>query len=119
MESNCISSTLVPTVANVTSWQRCTSDSLRNKNEDTKGTQRKSKKEPLRSMIQGLPGAGKTMVITLLVEYTSNQYLDGHMGHEAQCIASMNTMAALIGGSTIRGFGEVPIGEEHASAKKT
>ena len=37
--------------------------------EASKSSQQKSKHEPLRSMIQGLAGASKTMVTTLLVEY--------------------------------------------------
>ena len=68
-------------------------------------------------MIQRLPGAGKTMVITLLVEYFE-PVLGWSHGHGFQCIANMNTMAALIGGSNIHSFGEVPIGDEQASAKK-
>ena len=90
---------------------------LMEKAEDSKGTQRKSKKEPLRSMIQGLPGAEKTMVITLLVKYFET-ILGWTHGKEFQCIASMNTMAALIGGATIHSFGEGPIGEDMANTKK-
>ena len=58
-------------------------------------------------MIQGLPGAGKTMVITLLVGFFEAVLGRTH-GVEFACIASMNTMAAVIGGSTIHSFGEVP-----------
>ena len=68
-------------------------------------------------MIQGLPGAGKTMVITMLVEYFESVLGWSH-GVEFACIASMNTMAALIGGSTIHSFGEVPIGEEQGNTRK-
>ena len=68
-------------------------------------------------MIQGLPGVGKTMVITLLVEFFES-VLGWSDGVEFACIACMNTMAALIGGSTIHSFGEVPIGDDQANSRK-
>ena len=87
------------------------------KTEAAKSQQQKSKHEPLREMIQGLPGAGKTMVITLLVEFFESVLGWSH-GVEFACIASMNTMAALIGGSTIHSVGEVPIGDGQASTRR-
>ena len=86
------------------------------KTEWLKDRQRTTKTEPLREMIQGLPGAGKTMVITLLIEFFV-VVLGWSHGVEFACIASMNTMVALIGGSTIHSFGEVPIGDEQASLR--
>ena len=87
------------------------------KTEAAKSEQQKSKHEPLREMIQGLPGAGKTMVITLSVEFFE-PVLGWSHGVEFACIAGMNTMAALIGGSTIHSFGEVPIGDDQANSRK-
>ena len=67
------------------------------KTEASKSSQQKSKREPLRSMIQGLPGAGNTMVITLLAEYFESVLGWSH-GQEFACIARMKTIVALIRG---------------------
>ena len=105
-----------PQTINGVSLRACINDWYKKKTEWVKSRQRTTKTEPLREMIQGLPGAGKTMVITLLIEFFV-VVLGWSHGVEFACIASMNTMAALIGGSTIHSFGEVPIGDEQASLR--
>jgi hypothetical protein len=72
--------------------------------------------EPTRMMIQGLPGAGKSQVIKWIREFF-DQVLGWTHGSEYVCIASMNTMAALIGGFTIHSFGMVPVSQQHRDAK--
>ena len=67
-------------------------------------------------MLEGLPGAGKSQVIKW-VRRLFEEVLGWQHGREFICIASMNTMAALIGGMTIHSFGEVPIGDEQKNVK--
>ena len=68
--------TLIPTDGQWNVIAKMQERLFEDKVEDSKSSQRKSKTEPLQSMIQGLPGAGKTMVITFLVD-ASSQCLDG------------------------------------------
>jgi hypothetical protein len=107
---------LVPTVDQWIVIESVHERLVHEKTEGLKDRQKTTKTEPLREMIQGLPGAGKTMVITLLIEFFV-VVLGWSHGVEFACIASMNTMVALIGGSTIHSFGEVPIGDEQASLR--
>ena len=76
-------------------------------------TQQKSRVEPLRLMVHGLPGAGKSEVIKWARSFFE-KVLGWRHGREFVCIASMNTMAALIGGMTIHGFGGVPFNSDNA-----
>ena len=81
-------------------------------------SQKKSIEEPLRLMIHGLPGAGKSQVIHWVRSFFE-EVLGWKHGREFVCIASMNTMAALIGGLTIHAFGEVPFDEVQGMKKRT
>lgn len=109
--------TLTPTVDQWSVIAKMHERLVDEKTEASKSSQQKSKEEPLRSMIQRLPGAGKTMAITLLVEYFES--VPGwSRRQDFACIASMNTMSALIGGSTIHSFGEVPIGDDQATTRR-
>ena len=71
--------------------------------------------EPMRRMIQGLPGAGKSE----LIKWT-RAFFEDCMGwqHGVQfvCVASQNTMAALIGGFTNHSFGNIPRNEQQRAA---
>ena len=62
----------------------------------------------MRHMIQGLPGAGKSEVIKWIKELFEIVYGFEHGVHYV-CIASQNTMAALIGGFTNHSWGGVPV----------
>jgi hypothetical protein len=64
-------------------------------------------------MVHGLPGAGKSEVIKWARSFFE-KVLGWRHGREFVCIASMNTMAALIGGMTIHGFGGVPFNSDNA-----
>ena len=74
-------------------------------------------REPLRMMIQGLPGAGKSQVMHWIRAFFA-EVLRWTPGNEYVCIASMNSRAALIGGSTIHSFGHIPISKKAQDAKK-
>ena len=74
----------------------------------------KSTTEPLRLMIQGLPGSGKSQVIQWIRSLFQDVMGYVH-GREFICLASMNTMAALIGGMTIHSWAEVPINNDIGS----
>ena len=64
-------------------------------------------------MIHGLPGAGKSEVIKWARGFFE-EVLGWRHGREFVCMASMNTMAALIGGMTIHSFGGVPFNTDNA-----
>ena len=76
--------------------------------EHNQNKQRCSREEPLRLMIQGLPGAGKSQVIQWVRDFFE-EVLGWQHNREFVCLASMNTMAALIGGFTFHSWGEVPV----------
>jgi hypothetical protein len=84
--------------------------------EHNSNAQKRSREEPLRLMIQGLPGAGKSQVIHWVRSFFED-VLGWPHGREFVCLASMNTMAALIGGFTIHAWGEVPINAEQQQKK--
>ena len=65
--------------------------------------------EPIRHMIQGLPGAGKSELIRWLRSLFEEVFGYEH-GVQYVCVASQNTMAALINGFTNHSFGGVPVG---------
>ena len=89
---------------------------VRMRQEHNSNVQKRSREEPLRLMIQGLPGAGKSQVIQWVRNFFE-EVLGWQHGREFVCLASMNTMAALIGGSTIHAWGEVPINAEQQRKK--
>ena len=74
-------------------------------------SQQESLLEPLRMLIQGLPGAGKSQVIAW-IRKLFEEVLGWRHGREFVCLASMNTMAALIGGFTIHAWGDVPVNDQ-------
>jgi hypothetical protein len=89
---------------------------VRMRQEHNSNSQKRSREEPLRLMIQGLPGAGKSQVIQWVRSFFE-EVLGWQHGREFVCLASMNTMAALIGGFTIHSWGEVPINAEQQQKK--
>ena len=93
-------------------YARC----LRMRQEHNTNSQKKSLEEPLRLMIQGLPGAGKSQVIQWVRSFFED-VLGWEHGREFVCVASMNTMAALIGGLTIHSWGEIPVNSEKCLQK--
>ena len=84
--------------------------------EHNSNAQKRSREEPLRLMIQGLPGAGKSQVIQWVRSFFE-EVLGWQHGREFVCLASMNTMAALIGGFTIHSWGEVPVNADQQQKK--
>jgi len=64
--------------------------------------------EPLRHMIQGLPGAGKSAVIEWICRAFQEVFGFQHGVHYV-CLASQNTMASLIDGFTNHSWGGVPV----------
>jgi len=68
----------------------------------------KANEEPLRHMIQGLPGAGKSELIKWICRAFQEVFGFQH-GVQYVCIASQNTMAALIDGFTNHSWGGVPV----------
>ena len=73
--------------------------------------------EPLRVMVQGIPGSGKSRVIWWMRDLFE-QVLGWHHGREFVCLASMNTMAALIGGNTVHSWGEVAVDKSRHQARE-
>ena len=67
-------------------------------------------------MIQGLPGSGKTQVIQWIRSFFEDVMGYVH-GRDFICLASMNTMAALIGGMTIHSWAEVPVNNDVGSKR--
>ena len=74
--------------------------------------------EPLRACCLGIPGAGKSKVIKWITRFFT-EVLEWKHGVHFQCLASQNTMAALIGGSTVHTWGCIPINAAAANDKKT
>ena len=66
----------------------------------------------------GMPGAGKSTCIHLCRRFFQ-ECLHWQHGVEFQFVASMNTMAALIGGSTLHSWGQIPINASNAEDKMT
>ena len=64
--------------------------------------------EPLRHMIQGLPGAGKSALIKWICRAFQEVFGFQHGVHYV-CLASQNTMASLIDGFTNHSWGGVPV----------
>ena len=67
-----------------------------------------SHEEPLRHMIQGLPGAGKSELIKWIRRGFEELFGFQHGVHYV-CLASQNTMASLIDGFTNHSWGGVPV----------
>ena len=72
--------------------------------------------EPLRACLFGIPGAGKSHCIKLLRSFFE-ECLQWEHGVQFQFLASQNTMAALIGGSTIHSWASIPINAIDAASK--
>ena len=62
----------------------------------------------MREMIQGLPGSGKSELIKWIRRAFTEVYGYEHGVHFV-CIASQNTMAALVNGFTNHSWGGVPV----------
>ena len=70
--------------------------------------------EPMRALIHGFPGAGKSKVIHWLRDLFET-VLGWQHGVEFVCLAPLNTMAALIKGNTLHSWGEIPINADQAA----
>ena len=70
----------------------------------------------MRTCLLGIPGAGKTACIKWAKRFF-NEALGWESGMQYQCLASQNTMAALIGGQTIHSWGRIPINATDANDK--
>ena len=64
--------------------------------------------EPLRHMIQGIPGAGKSE-LTKWIRRAFDEVFGFQHGVHYVCLASQNTMASLIDGFTNHSWGGVPV----------
>ena len=82
----------------------------------THNSRKRSIIEPLRLLVQGLPGAGKSQVIQWIRSLFEDVLGYTH-ATEFICVASMNTMAALIGGMTLHTWGEIPRSDEMSALK--
>ena len=82
----------------------------------THNSRKRSIIEPLRLLVQGLPGAGKSQVIQWIRSLFEDVLGYTH-ATEFICVASMNTMAALIGGMTLHTWGEIPRSDELSALK--
>ena len=71
--------------------------------------------EPMRRMIQGLPGAGKSELIKWTRSFFE-ECMGWQHGVQFVCVASQNTMAALIGGFTNHSFGNIPRNDQQRAA---
>ena len=75
----------------------------------------------MRACLLGVPGAGKSTCIRWVKELLT-QGFDYQDGVHYQCLAPQNTMAALIGGSTLHSWGAIPMNataaREQAASRK-
>ncbi len=67
-----------------------------------------AKQEPLREVVQGRPGVGKSRVIHWVCSFFTEVMHWTH-GVEYVCLSSQNSMAALIGGFTVHSWGGIRI----------
>jgi len=72
--------------------------------------------EPLRCCLLGIPGAGKSKCLKLLRRFFE-ECLKWEDGVQFQFLASQNTMAALIGGSTVHSWSTIPVNATDAANK--
>ena len=72
--------------------------------------------EPERDCLFGIPGAGKSACIKWIIEFFT-ECLGWEPGVQFQCLASQNSMAALIGGATVHHWGGIPINAADAAEK--
>ena len=72
--------------------------------------------EPLRDCLFGIPGAGKSQCIKWLRDFFES-CLGWQDGVQFQFLASQNTMAALIGGTTVHSWGVIPVSATNAQEK--
>ena len=72
--------------------------------------------DPLLCCLLGLPGAGKSSCIKLVRRFFE-ECLKWEDGVQFQFLAWQNTMAALIGGATIHGWGGIPVNATDAGDK--
>ena len=72
--------------------------------------------EPARTCLLGVPGAGKTYCLLLLRDFFESCLKWTH-GVQFQFLATQNTMAELIGGSTVHSWGCIPTNKAAAAAK--
>ena len=70
--------------------------------------------EPLRFVMHGVPGAGKTRTLKWVRQFFEEVCGFTH-GKEFVFLAGFNTMAALLGGYTLHSFGEVPFYKKDGS----
>ena len=77
--------------------------------------QRRQNSEPKRCCLLGIPGAGKTECVKWQIRFFK-ECLGWQHGVQFQCLASQHTMAALFGGTTVHGWGQVPIDPSKAHA---
>lgn len=72
--------------------------------------------KPERACLLGIPGAGKSACIKWIIEFFT-EGLGWEPGVQFQCVASQNTMAALIGGKTLHHWGGIPVNATDAAEK--
>ena len=72
--------------------------------------------EPMRGLILGLPGTGKSEVITWICRLFTEALAWEH-GKQFLCIAFQNRVAHKMGGITIHSAGDIPIGAQQQERK--
>ena len=90
---------------------------LEAREESTDAINAASESAPMRPMIQGLPGGGKSKLIKWVCRFFQ-EALGWTHGVEYVCLASQNTMAALIGGRTFHSWGEIAVNKETSRKRR-
>ena len=72
--------------------------------------------EPSRCALLGMPGAGKSLCLSLMRNFFES-VLKWQHGVQFQFLAAQNSMAALIGGNTVHSWGVIPTSKTVAMAK--
>ena len=82
------------------------------------GSTKKAKvlSEPSCACLFGLPGAGKSHCLLLLRRFFE-ECLGWEDGVQFKFLASQNTMAALVGGTTVHSWGIIPVNSTDAANK--
>ena len=71
--------------------------------------------EPLRGLVRGLPGTGKSRVIQWVIRMFQ-EVMNLEHGREYLCVAFQNKVAHAMGGHTLHTAGEVRIGQQNYDA---
>ena len=82
-----------------------------------KKQQRMILSESSRCALLGIPGAGKSLCLTLMRSFFE-EVMGWEHGKQFQYVAAQNSMAQLIGGTAIHHWGAIPMSNKAAIAKR-